>query len=481
MNNSIETNSQVLPPARRGGYLSWLWGNIREAVAGSEQDFTEGSIGKAIMLLAIPMVLEMSMESLFGLVDVFFVARLGADAVASVGLTESLITLIFAIAMGLCMATTAMVARRTGEKDTEGASKAAIQAIVLGIAVSVPIGIVGFIYTPTLFRWMGASQSIINTGSGYGMVILGSNLTIMLLFLINAVFRGVGDAAIAMRALWISNLINIVLDPCLIFGLGPFPELGVTGAAIATTIGRGIGVLYQLSILARGIGRIQISREHLRIDRAVMLQLLRVSLGGMFQFLISTASWLGLVRIVAIFGGAALAGYTIALRIIVVAILPSWGMSNAAATLVGQNLGAGKPARAERSVWVTGLSNMIFLGIVTVAFLIFAEPIIQLFTSDPEVVSYGVDCLRLVSYGYIFYAYGMVMVQSFNGAGDTFTPTIINLCCYWLMQIPLAYWLAIHLGRGARGVFLAITISESLLAIVAMVVFRQGKWKERKI
>jgi putative MATE family efflux protein len=482
MSDSIETNSTVLSSeVRADSFPASIWKNLREAVVGSQQDFTEGSIGRAITLLAIPMVLEMSMESLFGVIDVFFVARLGADAIAAVGITESLLTLIFAVAMGLSMATTAMVARRTGEKDPEGATITAVQAIAIGIAASLPIGVLGILFTPTLFRWMGASQSIIDIGSGYGRVILGGNVTIMLLFLINGVFRGVGDAAIAMRALWLANFINIVLGPCFIFGLGPFPQMGVTGAAVATTIGRGIGVLYQLSVLLRGFGRVKIRAEQLRLDLKVMAQLLRVSLGGMFQFLVATASWLGLVRLVAIFGGAALAGYTIALRIIVFAILPSWGMSNAAATLVGQNLGAGKPARAERSVWLSGFSNMIFLGVVTVLFIIFAEPLIRLFTHDPEVVPYGIACLRFISYGYIFYAYGMVMVQAFNGAGDTMTPTIINLCCYWLFQIPLAYWLAIRSGYGAKGVFLAITISESFLAVVAILVFRRGRWKQRKI
>jgi putative MATE family efflux protein len=454
---------------------------LREAIVGSEQDFTEGSIGRAITILAIPMVLEVSMESLFGIVNVFYVGRLGADSVAAVGLTESMLTIVFGIGMGLSMATTAMVARRTGEKDPQGAAIAAVQAIVIGLCVSVLIGLVGLFFTPALFRLMGASDSIIEVGSGYGTIILGGNIVILLLFLNNAVFRGVGDAAIAMRALWLANIINIVLDPCLIFGLGPFPELGVTGSAIATTIGRGAGVVYQFYILLGSKGRVKVSRAELRVDVEVMLRLLRVSLGGIFQLLVATASWLALVRIVAIFGGAALAGYTIALRIIMFAILPSWGMSNAAATLVGQNLGAQKPERAERSVWVAGLSNMAFLGIVTVLFVVFAEPVIAIFTKDPEVIPFGVAALRYISYGYVFYAYGMVMVAAFNGAGDTATPTFINLACYWVFQIPLAYTLAIPLGLGADGVFLAITLAESLLAVVSIVVFRRGRWKQRKI
>ena len=482
MEDPVDINSTVATSARETrGALRRGVALIRDAVVGTEEDFTDGSIGRAITLLSIPMILEMSMESLFGICDVFFVARLGPDAVATVGLTESLLTIIFAVAMGLSMATTAMVARRVGEKDLAGASAAAGQAILLGVIVSVPIGLLGMFYAPALFRLMGGSPELITTGAGYGRVMLGTNVTIMLLFLINAIFRGAGDAAIAMRSLWLANIINLLLDPCLIFGLGPFPELGVTGGAVGNAIGRGIGVIYQLSVLVRGTGRVRLNREHLRVDLKVMLHLLRVSAGGTFQFLVATASWLGLIRVVAMFGSAALAGYTVAIRIIIVAILPSWGMCNAAATLVGQNLGAGKPERAERSVWVTGFSNMVFLGLVTVVFVAFAEPMIGFFTEDPAVIRYGVDCLRYISYGYVFYAYGMVVVQAFNGAGDTFTPTVINICCYWLFQIPLAYWLALGTGLGARGVFLAITAAESLIAVVGVLAFRRGTWKTRKI
>lgn len=457
------------------------WAFLREALLGSDRSFTEGSIGRAILLLSIPMVLEMVMESLFAIVNVFWVSRLGADAIAIVGITESLVTLIFAIALGLSMATTATVARRIGEKNPDAAGVAAVQAIFLGVAASLPIGLIGIGFSKQLFQLMGASHAVVEGGKGYGMVLLGGNVTIMLLFLINAVFRGAGDAAIAMRALWLGNLINLVLDPCFIFGLGPFPEWGVTGSAVATTIGRGCGVLFQLWVLVRGRSRVIVRRKDIYIDREVVGRLLRISIGGMLQYLIATASWLGLVRIVAVFGSAALAGYTIAIRVIVFAILPSWGMSNAAATLVGQNLGAGKPDRAERSVWITGFANMIFLGLVALVFITLAEPVIGIFTTDPEVVPFGVDCLRYISYGYIFYAYGMVMVQAFNGAGDTLTPTIINLACYWLFQIPLAYFLSMKTGYGAKGVFMAITVAESMLAVVAVLAFKRGTWKLRTV
>ncbi|MEK6299665.1 MAG: MATE family efflux transporter [Acidobacteriota bacterium] len=476
----VEANLVSDPVSKDGRARRWS-SIFREAVMGSQQDFTEGPIGRAIFLLAVPMILEMAMESLFGIINVFWVAHLGAEATATVGLTESLLTLIFAVAMGLSMATTAIVARRIGEKDRAGASVAAVQSIILGILISVPIGVGGIVYSPQLLRLMGASDGVINAGSGYARIILGGNVVIMLLFLMNAVFRGAGDASISMRVLWMANVVNIVLDPCLIFGLGPFPELGVTGSAIATTIGRGIGVIFQLWVLLRGQRRVQLGWRQVRVDFPAMLRMVRISMGGMFQFLVATASWLGLVRIVAEFGDAALAGYTVAIRIVIFAILPSWGMANAAATLVGQNLGAKKPERAERSVWVTGFANMCFLGCVAIVFVVFAEQLIGIFTNDPEVVPYGVSCLRFISYGYIFYAYGMVMVQAFNGAGDTFTPTVINLCCYWLVQIPLAYTLALPLKLGANGVFMAITVAESLIAVVAVLAFRRGRWKTRQV
>jgi putative MATE family efflux protein len=374
-----------------------------------------------------------------------------------------------------------MVARRIGEKDAAGAAVAAVQALGVGLLVAAVVAVPGIVFAPDLLRLMGAPPAVVAEGSGYPTVMFGGAATILLLFLMNAVFRGAGDAALAMRALWLANGLNIVLDPCFIFGLGPFPEMGVAGAAVATTIGRGTGVAFQLWMLLSGRSRIRVPRERLRLVRSVMGRLLRVSMGGVAQFLIATGSWLALVRIIALSGAAAVAGYTIAIRIIIFTILPSWGMSNAAATLMGQNLGAGQPDRAAASVWRTGLYNMVFLLAVAAVFILFPGPVVRIFTSDPEVARYAVDCLRFISYGYAFYAWGMVMVQAFNGAGDTATPTAINFLCYWLVQIPLAWTLARQVGLGARGVFAAITIAESLLTVVAMLAFRRGRWRTRTI
>lgn len=455
---------------------------IGQAIRGSSRhDYTEGSIGRAIMLLAVPMVLEMLMESVFAVVDVFFVARLGASAVATVGLTESLLTLIYTVAVGLSIGATAMIARRTGERDPEGAARTAVQVIALGLIMGLLLGVCGILLAPQLLGLMGASTEVIAVGANYTRVMLGGNVVIMLLFLINAVFRGAGDAAIAMRVLWLANLINILLGPCLIFGLGPFPEMGVTGAAVATTIGRGIGALFAFSRLWLPGGRIRLTRRHLRLEPAVMIRLLRLSASGAFQVFIGMASWIGLIRILSSFGSDALAGYTIGIRIILFALLPSWGMSNAAATLVGQSLGAGKPDRAERAVWRAGFYNMCFLGAIGLVFVILAGPIINLFTHDPAVVPYGVACLRTVACGFLFYAYGMVITQSFNGAGDTWTPTVINLFVFWLWEIPLAYVLAITFGFGPNGVFLAITIAFSTLAVISAALFRKGRWKARVV
>ena len=458
-----------------------LWSSIREALRGSHQDFTTGSLNRAILLLAIPMVLEMVLESLFAVVDVFWVGRLGADAVATVGLTESLLSLVFAVGLGLSLSTTAMVARRIGEKDPQGAAVAGVQAIVLGLTTSLLIGVPCFFFAPQLLKLMGASPQVVAVGSGYARLALGGSGAILMLFLNNAIFRGAGDAAIAMRLLWVSNIINLILDPCLIFGLGPFPKLGVTGAALATLTGRSIGVAYQFYRLLRGSERIRILRRQLRVNLSVLLRLLRVSLTGMLQFAIAHTSWIGLVRIVSIFGSAALAGYTIVIRIVMLLILPSWGLSNAAATLVGQNLGAKRPDRAETSVWRTGFYNMIFLGVVGIFFIFFATPVVRLFTSDPAVVPLAATCLRIVSYGNIGYAYGMVMLQAFNGAGDTITPTIVNLIGFWLIEIPLAYTLAIPLHMKSNGAFYSIVAAEGFIAGISIILFRRGSWKRQKI
>ena len=458
-----------------------LWSSILEAIRGSHQDYTTGSLNRAILLLAIPMVLEMVLESLFAVVDVFWVGHLGADAVATIGLTESMLTLVFAVGLGLGMSTTAMVARRVGEKDHDGASIAAVQAIILGVVASLIMGLPCWFLASRLLHWMGASSDIVAMGTGYTRIALGGSGVIVLLFLNNAIFRGAGDAAIAMRLLWVSNIINLVLDPCLIFGWGPFPRLGLTGAAVATFTGRSIGVAYQFYRLIRGTERIQIAVRHLRVNFAVLLRLVRVSITGILQFAIAHTSWIGLVRIVSLFGAAALAGYTIAVRVVVFAILPSWGLSNAAATLVGQNLGARQAERAEKSVWRTGLYNMLFLGSLGVLFVIFAEPIVRLFTHDPEVVRLGTMALRTISYGNIGYAYGMVMLQAFNGAGDTLTPTVVNFFGFWLFEIPLAYWLAIRLGLESKGVYFSIVIAEGTIALASVLLFRRGKWKKQQI
>jgi putative MATE family efflux protein len=458
-----------------------IWSDLRDAIRGVEFDYTSGRLGRAILLLSVPMMLEMSMESVFAIVDVFFVLRLGPAAAATVGLTEALLTLLYALAIGLSMGTTAMVSRRVGEKDLPAAALAAFQSIALGIGLAAAVGVFGGVYASALLDIMGATDEILEVGTGYTRVLFAGNVVIFLLFLINAVFRGAGDAFMAMRSLWIANIVNIVLDPCLIFGLGPFPELGLTGAAVATTIGRGTGVLYQFRALGRRSTRINITRKEIRLVYGLIVRLFRVSAFGIFQFLVSTASWVVLIRIVSSFGEAAIAGYTLAIRILVFFFMPAWGMSNAAATLVGQNLGARDPTRAEKSVWMTARYNMAFLGSVGLLFIFWAPFFIGLFTSDPDVASHGIDCLRIVAYGYIVYALGMVMVQAFNGAGDTVTPTIINIFAFWVVEIPLAYLLAHALEMGPRGVYYAILIAETLMAFIAALAFRRGSWKTSEI
>jgi putative MATE family efflux protein len=374
-----------------------------------------------------------------------------------------------------------MVARRIGERDREGAARTAVQSIALGVLIAVPLGIAGALLAPRLLALMGASPDVVASGSRFMAVMLGGNVVIVLLFLVNAIFRGAGDAAVAMRVLWFANICNLVLDPCLIFGLGPFPALGVTGAAVATTTGRGLAVVLQLVTLARGTGRIAIRREHLALDPKTMVALLKLSGAAVFQALIGTASWIGLVRILALFGSAALAGYTIAIRIVIFALLPSWGMSNAAATLVGQNLGAGRPERAGRSVFLAGVYNMVFLGAVGLVFVAFPGALVGLFTRDPAIAPVAAEGLRTIAAGFVFYAWGMVFTNAFNGAGDTWTPTLLNLGIFWAWEIPLAHVLAVRAGMGPRGVFLAITIAFSSLAVAGGLLFRRGKWKEKKV
>jgi putative MATE family efflux protein len=454
---------------------------LRLALAGAELDYTRLPIGRAVLLLAVPMMLEMAMESVFAVCDVFFVSRLGIQAVATVGLTEAVITLVYAAAVGLSMATTAMVARRIGEGNRRAAGVAAIQAILLGLGVALLFALPGVRHASGLLRLMGGSADLVAHGSGYTAVLLGGSVTILLLFLMNAVFRGAGDAALAMRALWLANGINLVLDPCLIFGLGSFPELGLTGAAVATTIGRGCGVIYQLIALSRGRGRVRLEPGVLRLEAPVLLRLARVSVGGIGQYLISTSSWILLVRIISSFGDAAVAGYTIALRIVMFTILPAWGIANAAATLMGQNLGAGRPDRAAAAVWRTAWYNTGFLMIVAVLFVTGAELLVKLFQGEGDVLAHGVSCLRLVSYGYLTYGLGMVMTQAFNGAGDTTTPTVINFACYWLVLLPLAWLLSRHTELGVNGAFAAVPLADAVLAVVGILVFRRGAWRTRRI
>jgi putative MATE family efflux protein len=456
----LSTTAQTPTQSRVANWLAL----VKEAVFGSRQDFTAITIDRAILLLAVPMVLEMAMESLFGIVDIFFVAHLGADATATVGITEGMLYIVMSIAVGLSMGTTAVVARRTGERDKDGAAGAAVQSIIMGVACSAVIFAVFLPFAPRLLALMGAGPSILHVGSTYSRIMLSGSGIILLLYLINAIFRGAGDAAVAMRVLWVANIINIVLDPCLIMGLGPFPKLGVTGAAVSTTIGRSVGVLYQIYLLRRGTGHI-----------------LRIAGNGVLQFMIATASWIALVRLVQSFGSAATAGYTVAIRIVIFSILPSWGLSSAAATLVGQNLGAKEPGRAEQSVWRAAFFNMVFLGTVSLIYLIFAPQIVGIFSRDPVVIHYGANCLRIISLCYVIYAYGMVIVQAFNGAGDTRTPTLINLVCFWIVQLPLAFFLGRRMQLGPNGVFVSILVAEVLLASIAIYVFRLGRWKRKVV
>ncbi|MFN3379062.1 MAG: MATE family efflux transporter [Runella zeae] len=454
---------------------------LLQALKGEEQEYTTGSINRAIFLLSVPMILEMVMESLFAVVDIFFVSQINTNAVATVGLTESVLTLVYSIAIGLSTAATAIVSRRIGEKQLAEAGHAAAQVILVSVILGVVVGVSGFLGAESILRAMGGSEELIASGSNFTRIIFASSPAIILLYTLSGVLRGGGDAAVAMRSLWIANGLNIALCPLFIFGWGPIPAFGVAGSAIATTIGRSAGVLYQLSALASSKGAVQVLRSQLRPDFAIIRNLISVAAGGTGQFIIASASWVFLTRILSDFGPSIVAGYTIAIRIIVFTILPSWGMANAAATLVGQNLGANEPTRAETSVWRAAFFNFLFLVAVAIIFFVFAKPIISWFNNDPLAVATGVNCLRIVCLGYLFFAYGMVISQSFNGAGDTLTPTLMNLVCFWAIEIPLAYLLAKKLALGPEGVYISVAFSESLLAIIGVILFRRGKWKMKKV
>lgn len=458
------------------------WQLFKQALAGdSDINYTEGSVARVTILLAIPMILEMAMESVFAIVDIFFVAGLGTEAVAVVGLTEAVITLLYAIAIGLSMGATAMVARRIGEDDREGASIAAGQVLWLGVFVSIAVGLIGIFFARDILQLMGAEEAVIETGETYTQLMFGACFSIVFLFLVNAIFRGAGDATIAMRALWLANGINIVLDPCLIYGVGPFPELGVTGAAVATNIGRTVGVLYGLWHLFGSNGRFQLRLHHLGLQLNVVVSLVKISIGGISQFLVATASWVFLMSIVSSFGSGPVAGYTIAVRVIMFVILPAWGLSNAAATLVGQNLGAKLPDRAETTTWQIAKYNALYMGLAAIALVIFDDAIVSFFSQEPDVVPYAIQCLRIFAYGLVVWGYGMAIIQAFNGAGDTMTPTYINVFCFWIVQIPLAYTLALTIGLGPQGVFWAVFVSDCLTGIVGVAFFRRGKWKLREV
>jgi putative MATE family efflux protein len=461
--------------------LSELRTAISDSLRGGHRDYTTGSIPRAIVLLAIPMILEMGMESLFTVVDVFWVARLGGLAVAAVGLTDSMFAIVFGLAMGVSVAATATVARRIGEKNPEAASHAAAQAIVLGGLIALAFGIPGGFSAHALLQAMSGDPALAAYGVGFTRIMLFCLPSVMMLFLFNAIFRGAGDAAIAMRALWIANAVNLVLDPLFIFGWGPVPAFGVMGAAMATSTGRGIGALYGLWNLVKGRGEIRLHRRHFHWDAPLLRRMAALAGPAAIQYLVPTASWVVLVRIVAMFGSSAIAGYTIAIRIIVFSILPAWGLSNAAATLVGQNLGAKQPDRAARSVLLCGAYNMTFLVSLGVVFLAFSTQLIGLFKADAQIQAVAQSCLRIMSCGYAFYAWGMVLVQSFNGAGDTKTPTRIKFFCYWMFQLPLAWSLAKPLMLGPTGVFAAIPIAEFALAAAGFVLFRRGSWKYAKV
>ena len=457
------------------------WTLLKDALRGKEYDYTQGSLSTAIFLLAIPMVFEMVMESVFALVDIYFVSQVSTNAVATIGLTESVVSLIYAVAVGISMAATAVVSRRIGEGDQEGAKNAATQVIYLGLGVSIVFSLVGIYFAKEILGLMKASPDLIEEGYQYTQILIGGNTTIVLLFLINAIFRGAGNASYAMWVLIFSNALNIILDPLFIFGIGPFPELGVKGAAVATTIGRGSAVILQLLLLWLGKSRVQLALRHLKLQLAIVSNLIRISWGGIGQFLIGTSSWVFLMRIMSEFGSEVLAGYTIAIRIVIFCLMPAWGLSNAAATLVGQNLGANAPDRAAKAVWQTGKYNALFMGTLSILFLVWSKPIVSIFSPVEEVINTGSLCLRVFALGYVFYAFGMVLIQSFNGAGDTKTPTYINFVFFWMFQLPLAYFTALYLEWGPVGVMISIVLAEILLTLISAYYFRLGKWKTIKV
>jgi putative MATE family efflux protein len=470
-NNTIYTNK-----------ASHFFALLKQSIRGGEHDYTQGSIRSAIVLLAIPMILELSLESVFAVVDMFFVGKLGENAIATVGLTESVIALVYSAAIGLSTAATAMVARRIGEKNTEAASKAGAQVIIISLIVTVVISIAGIIYAPDILKLMGAKPDVIKDGAGFARIMLGGSVAIILLFLINGIFRGAGNASIAMKSLWLASLMNIFLCPMLIRGIGPFPKLGLEGAAIATTIGRSIGVLYQCYFLVKGKGMLDMKASHFIWDSAIIKSLIKIAWPATLQFLIASGSWIVLARLVAETGGTtASAGYQVAIRNVVFFILPAWGLSNAAATLVGQNLGAGQPERAEKSVLLCTKYNVLFMSLVTLLFVVFPTAIISIFTKDAAVIVYGAHALQIIGAGYIFYGIGMVMMQALNGAGDTRTPTVINFICFWLFQIPFAYLLAEGFNWGPTGAFIGVPVAETAIALAALYFFKKGKWKKVKV
>jgi putative MATE family efflux protein len=465
------------PPAPRQS----LWQELKDAVRGTEADYTQIELKRAILLLSVPMILELVMESTFAIADIYFVGRLGASAVATVGLTETYLFLLYAIAIGLAMAVTAVIARRVGEKRREDAAVSAVQAIFIGVLASLPFSVAGIFFARDLLALMGADEWTLEHGYRYTQWMLGGNAVIMLLFVINAIYRGAGDAAIAMRVLWLANGLNIILDPLLIFGWGPVPAMGIEGAAIATNIGRGAGVLFQLVVLFRGGKHIRVRFQQLRWDAAAALGIVRTSLGGVGQMIVGMTSWIFLVRILAAIGSEAVAGATIALRLLMFTMMPAWGMSNAAATLVGQNLGAERPDRAESSVWRVGFYNMAYMVCVSVVFFLLNEQLMSIFTDDARVIAIGAEWLRILSYSYFVYGWWMVSVQAFNGAGDTMTPTKINLVFFWLLQIPLSWYLAVALDWQHSGVFWGVFVSETSVGLFTVWLFTRGRWKTKRV